>query len=306
MGRTCSHGTTVAMTNAVFTFSEGSAYDDLPEERYHFPQTYLNAVRETRQDWIVYYEPRRAEGPNSNTGSQAYFAMARVREVAPDEQQPGHHYAYMTDYLEFDQPVPFREGAHYFESGLVKEDGSTNKGAFGRSVRLIGRADFEGILAAGFARQLQPWEKQDRVDAPAPEVVERPTVVQVVTRKFRDEAFRRHVRHAYSNTCAVTGLSLINGGGRPEVQAAHIRSVEANGPDAVRNGMALTATVHWMFDRGLISVDDSYRLLVAVKALPTEVAGLVRPGSGIRVPADREMQPHPTFLRWHRENRFKG
>jgi hypothetical protein len=54
------------------------------------------------------------------------------------------------------------------------------------------------------------------------------------------------------NTCAVTGLCLLNGGGRPEVQAAHIRAVEANGPDTVRNGLALTATVHWMFDRGLI------------------------------------------------------
>lgn len=294
------------MTNAVFTFSESSAYDDLPEERYHFPQTYLNAVQEARQDWIVYYEPRRTEGPHSNTGSQAYFAMAKVREVAPDHRQPGYHYAYMTDYLEFDRPVPFKEGARYFESGLVKEDGSTNRGAFGRSVRLIGRVDFESILAAGFARQLQPWERQDWVDAPVPEVVERPTVVQVVTRKFRDEAFRRHVRNAYSNTCAVTGLSLINGGGRPEVQAAHIRPVEANGPDAVRNGLALTATVHWMFDRGLISLDDSYRVLIAAKDLPEGLAGLVRAGAEIRVPDDRELQPHPTFLRWHREHRFKG
>jgi hypothetical protein len=114
------------------------------------------------------------------------------------------------------------------------------------------RIEFDYIVAQGFARELQPWEVADRARDPAPEPAQRPLVDQVVRRPFRDEAFRRHVREAYGNTCAVTGLCLLNGGGRPEVQAAHIRAVEANGPDTVRNGLVLTATVHWMFDRGLI------------------------------------------------------
>lgn len=293
------------MTNAVFTFSESSSYDDQPEVRYHFPKTYLNAVLESRQDWIIYYEPRRTEGSQSSSGRQAYFAMARVRDVVPDEDQPDLYYAYLTEYLEFDQPVPFRTGGRYLESVLVKEDGSTNKGAFGRSVRLIGRSEFEAILAQGFSRQLQPWEKKDAVSAPVPDSVERPTVTQVVTRPFRDAAFRRHVREAYGNTCAITGLSLINGGGRPEVQAAHIRPVECDGPDTVRNGLALTATVHWLFDRGLISVDESMRVIVSEKGLPPELAPLVRQGRQIRVPLRPDLQPHNTYLSWHRQNRFK-
>lgn len=293
------------MTNAVFTFSESSSYDDQPEVRYHFPKTYLNAVLESKHDWIIYYEPRRSEGIQGSPGRKSYFAMARVREVLPDEQQPDLYYAYLTDYLEFDQPVPFKMGERYFESALLKEDGSTNKGAFGRSVRLISRSEFESILAEGFSRQLQPWERVDAVSAPVPEAVERPTVVQVVTRRFRDAAFRRHVREAYDNTCAVTGLSLINGGGRPEVQAAHIRPVEWDGPDTVRNGLALTATVHWLFDRGLISVDESMRVLVSSKGLPPEIAPLVQPGKLIRIPGRPDLQPHQTYLGWHRTNRFK-
>ena len=47
-------------------------------------------------------------------------------------------------------------------------------------------------------------------------------------------------------------------GGRAEVQAAHIRPVADNGPDSLRNGVALSSTFHWMFDRGLISVGDDY------------------------------------------------
>ncbi len=63
--------------------------------------------------------------------------------------------------------------------------------------------------------------------------------------------FRRVVLRAYEQRCAVTGLRLINGGGRAEVEAAHIRPVEANGPDIISNRLALSGTAHWMFDRGL-------------------------------------------------------
>jgi putative restriction endonuclease len=294
------------MTNAVFTYSPSSKYDDQPEARYHFPKTYLRVAEEAIGDWILYYEPRRTEGASSSAGRQSYFAMARVTRVVPDDQQPDHYYAYMADYLEFDSPVPFRENGKYFESILMKDDGTTSKGAFGRNMRSIPRHEFDYILAQGFARELPSWEVADRAREPVPETVDRPLVEQIVRRPFRDEAFRRHVREAYGNTCAVTGLCLLNGGGRPEVQAAHIRAVEANGPDTVRNGLALTGTLHWMFDRGLISVDDSFQLLVAKRGIPTELAPLVQSGKTIRVPARQDLRPHATYLRWHREERFKG
>ena len=61
----------------------------------------------------------------------------------------------------------------------------------------------------------------------------------------------------------MTGLRIINGGGRSEVQAAHIRPVASSGPDSVRNGLALSGTAHWMFDRGLLSIGDDYSILIA-------------------------------------------
>lgn len=70
------------------------------------------------------------------------------------------------------------------------------------------------------------------------------------------------VLQAYGSRCAITGLRLINGGGRAEVEAAHIRPVEASGPDIVSNGIALSGTAHWMFDRGLISVADDLQILI--------------------------------------------
>src|SRR3981189_1227645 len=84
-----------------------------------------------------------------------------------------------------------------------------------------------------------------------------------VSRIVRDRIFGRIVLRAYSERCAISGLKLINGSGRAEVAAAHIRPVEANGPDIVSNGVALSGTAHWMFDRGLISLADDLEILVS-------------------------------------------
>src|SRR5690606_29827349 len=120
----------------------------------------------------------------------------------------------------------------------------------------------------------------------------RSTVAQIINRKFRDIAFRRHVRSAYQNTCAVTGLRLINGGGRPEVQAAHIRPVEHDGPDTVRNRIALTGTAHWLFDRGLISFSDDYRILVSPHGVPDDLDRLIRKDGMLVVPRESARRPH--------------
>ena len=104
----------------------------------------------------------------------------------------------------------------------------------------------------------------------------------------------------------MTGLRIINGGGRPEVQAAHIRPVAESGPDSVRNGIALCATVHWMFDRGLIAIDDDLTILTARSALPEEAARMLNPDRQLRVPREEVLRPHRQFLRYHRETIFKG
>jgi putative restriction endonuclease len=294
------------MSNAVLMTSVGGVYDDLPEFRYHFPQTYLNQVQAAVDDWIIYYEPRRSQGG----GRQAYFAMARVLRVVPDPALKDHYYAHIDGYLEFDHPVGFKGQGTYWEPALQKTDGSTSKGAFGRSVRTIPPETFEAIVRAGFQRQLEPWEVKDAALAQgvAEEVLaytDRPLVEQFITRPFREEAFRRKVREAYRNTCAFSGLRLVNGGGRPEVQAAHIRPVASQGPDSVRNGLALTGTLHWLFDRGLLAVGEDLGILVSPQGLPDDLGRLLRPERRLELPPSLDQRPHPAFLAWHRENVFK-
>lgn len=299
------------MAKAVFTTKVDPTYDDLPEFHYHFPRTYLRQVEAALGDWIVYYEPRRISGNEASRGGrQAYFATARVTSIRRDPTRDDHFYAFVADYLEFDRPVPFREGDFFYESGLRRPDGHTSKGAFGRAVRPLPDPEYERILRAGFAPVLGEAapETMEPAAGVAEEaaVFERPIVERLVARPFRDAAFAAAVKGAYDNTCAITGLKIINGGGRAEVQAAHIRPVEAEGPDSVRNGLALAGTVHWMFDRGLLSLDDDYAILMAKDRVPEPIHRLVNPDGRLRLPPRPELRPHPQFLRYHREKVFKG
>lgn len=224
------------MTNAVFTTKMTPAYNDVPEIKYHFPKTYLGQVTQTVGDLIVYYEPRRSSSePSSRGGRQSYFATARVKDIVPDNERADHFYALVNSFLSFESHVPFRDHVGYYELSLQRDDGETNKGAFGRSVRLIGAVEFDTILKAGFTTKTDPWDAASANTqtgfAEDDAVFERPLVEQTVLRPFRDDAFRRVVRAAYDNRCAISGIRLINGGGRPEVQAAHIRPVAHDGPE---------------------------------------------------------------------------
>lgn len=294
------------MTKAVLTAAEHSAYEDLKERWYHFPNTYLRQVKEAEGDLVVFYEPRRSSGLD-RSGSQSYFATARVVKVRPDPNRADHHFADLSEYMEFDEKVPFKVKGSYWESLLQKHDGSTNKGAFGRSVRLIPDKEFAAIIAAGLGPSIE--EARNEVDEdsfdpslPAPPLTERPTATTTITRKIREVAFRRHVRVAYANTCAITGLRFFDGKGRPEVQGAHICPVEEDGPDSVRNGIAMTATVHWLFDRGLISIGDDYRVLRSAKHKDALEGIPLR--DVMTIPEKTSDRPHPTYLEWHRVNRF--
>jgi putative restriction endonuclease len=127
-----------------------------------------------------------------------------------------------------------------------------------------------------------------------------------VSKPFRERSFMLNVRNAYSNRCAMTGLRLINGGGRPEVQAAHIQPVASNGPDSVRNGLALSGTAHWMFDRGLLSIGDDYKILIAKNHVPEDAVRLLNQSGTIYLPNDPASFPNPYYLKFHRDNVYKG
>ncbi len=241
------------MTKGVFETKAESGYDDEIAERYHFPRRYLAVAQTLVGNWIVYREPKTGGGRGS------YIAAARVVRIDSDPMRPDHHYARMDGYLPFDGVVPLSRNGIYYEADLRGAERPSNVGARlqGRSVRAIANADFAAIVRTGLGATLAPENAvrlgldpghadlgtRALLDAPAEEQERR--VVQMLTnRTLRDASFRGQVLDAYDNTCAVTGLRIVNGGGKAEAQAAHIWAVKDGGPDMVQNGLALSATVH--------------------------------------------------------------
>ncbi|MCY4395792.1 MAG: HNH endonuclease [Rhodospirillaceae bacterium] len=302
------------MANAILTTKIDPAYDDLPDTRYHFPKQYLGRIEQVIGDLIVYYEPgRKGASGSDRSGARSYFAVGRISRIEPSPMQDGTYYAMIEDYLDFEQRVPFREDSYYYESALRRPDGTHNTGAFINAVRLVPPNEFQNILQAGFAQAAdyrqpdfgQPFDGIAEGDYGEPGE-DRPIVERIERRRFRDQMFSRRVRRAYRERCSLTGLRLINGGGRPEVEAAHIRPVGGghNGPDSIWNGIALCQTAHWMFDRGLVTLEDDYSIVVSPKA-PGDAYRLLRPEMVAEVPAGFRERPHPNFLKYHRDNIFK-
>ena len=304
------------MPRVVLSQKADSGYDDVTGKLYHFPKQYLRAAEEAVGDGCLLYEPRRGEG-GASTGRQAYWAAARIRRVYPDPLREELYYAELEHFLPFPNPVPFKKSdGGFWETKLDRGDGQVSKGAMGWSIRRIPDPEFSLIWTAGYAPVLTDPDFIEESDVETVEPswgvqegqapFERPVITQLTSRKFRDKAFAIQVRGAYDSRCAITGLKIINGGGRAEMEAAHIMPVASDGPDSVRNGVALSRTVHWMFDRGLISIDDDYRLLTAKGRLPEGAERLFDPSGLVKVPDHERDRPNPLFLRWHRENCYKG
>jgi putative restriction endonuclease len=293
----------------VFDARPGSRYDDDIESRYHFPNNYLEEARKLVGDWIIYRSTRRGGG------EIAYFATAKVKAIEPDPSRADHSYVRIAEFLPFDVLVPLEKSGGFYERQLNFVAKNLRGVAFhGRSVRTISEEEFADIVRAGLSETLAPDnavrleldgahadpETYALVNAPEEEQ-ERKIVQILLNRKVRDANFRRQVCDAYNNTCAVTKLRLVNGGGKAEAQAAHIWPVAEGGPDVVQNGLALSSTVHWLFDRHLISLTDDYGLLVAHNRVPGELRSMFQNQlQRIHLPQDQALWPRLRYIQRHR------
>jgi putative restriction endonuclease len=207
--------------------------------------------------------------------------------------------------------VPWRVGGVYWEKKLREID-TPSVGVYmrGRSVRELPDDDFAAIVSKGL--NLRLGAENEGVGEAVSTYFEEPlygentgearqTVQVLSNKKLRDQRFRSRIVSAYNGICAFTGTRMQDYNGHHEVQAAHILSVAENGPDVTSNGLALSSTIHWMFDRHLVSIDENLRLLVADTIIPIDYLSLLESATkGILLPKDRTKMPNQKFIRSHR------
>ncbi len=298
------------MAFGIFIHRTDSIYDDVPSERYQFPKQYLSRVLQCEGDWIIYLEPSKVKN------TKGYFAVAKVQEVIPDPRNADMHLAVIEPgtYLDFGDPVPFRDAEAIVEQGLLNEQGKLS-GRAQAAVRPVSSEDFARIVQLGLGHDDDLLPRIDpelptggfqEETVPFQHFSPRDRINQLTNRVVRNRNFRKNVLRAYGERCAITGLRLINGGGRAEVEAAHIRPVEHDGPDIVSNGLALSGTAHWMFDRGLVGLADDLSILVSRQSNDLEaVEAMINSSGKLLVPERVANRPRREFVEWHRENCFK-
>lgn len=165
------------------------------------------------------------------------------------------------------------------------------------------------ILAAHFPETLQPdvlaavgLTLEDDVGPNRPE--------KLVRSAPRDPAFREHVLRAYEYRCCVCGYDIRLGHQYAGLEAAHIKWVQANGPDTIVNGLALCSLHHKIFDLGAFTVlPETYVLAFsqAVAGSPDMTARLLSyHGASIIQPQSNAYLPDTGFLNWHGTEVFKG
>ena len=138
------------------------------------------------------------------------------------------------------------------------------------------------------------------------DVADTPTTT--FTAKVRSDLFRTAVVGAYDSKCAVSGLGLRHTAGattsRFEVEAAHIIPVARGGRDRVQNGLALSRSIHWAFDLGMLWVGDNLRIAVAAEVENDRRNAWLKQfrGRTLAPPTDTRHGPSLNALRWHAEN----
>lgn len=287
---------------------EGSGWSD-SEFHYEFPARYLSQFHDalaTGAATVLVYEPRR------NGGRRAFVAWSLLQSL-PRRADDARNFTIdlIGGLRSFSRPVPFSTNGVPAEWRLRDVSPSRYGHALqGRSVRAIAEDNATEILLRGGsdALRLRVYQSTQVVD------VERSRhLIEVLDRDCR---FRDSVLRCSDFRCLVTGFGI---GGQPAsrlhgiVEAAHIRPVAANGPDEVSNGLALTPTVHKLFDAGLLTfelVRDTLKLRTSPLLRELNLVGersrlVLEDGRVVMRRTDASRLPSPSFLEYHRDLVFR-
>jgi putative restriction endonuclease len=143
---------------------------------------------------------------------------------------------------------------------------------------------------------LNAFERQTRL---LPKTTE---AERLVTQRIGQDIFREALLDYWGGCCAVTGVALT-----PVLRASHMKPWAHCESDAERlnvfNGLLLVANLDALFDRGLISFEDTGAVLISQR-----VSEACR--KQLQLSADLRLRwvapQHVPFLSWHREQLFEA
>lgn len=124
---------------------------------------------------------------------------------------------------------------------------------------------------------------------------------------LRGSLFKREIPKIYNYTCCISGMKIAATISVSMIDACHIVPFSASYDDTITNGIALCPNLHRAFDRGLISIDNNYKVIVskAFKEDETNYSIRIFENQHIHLPMHEMSYPLAENFNWHRENIFK-
>ncbi|MCG9879685.1 MAG: HNH endonuclease [Bacteroidia bacterium] len=125
---------------------------------------------------------------------------------------------------------------------------------------------------------------------------------------LRGSLFKREIPRIYNNTCCVSGMRIEAITNISMIDACHIVPFSVSYDDTITNGIALCPNLHRAFDRGLISIDKNYKVIVSKHFRENETDYSIKSfeGTKINLPEISRFNPLQDNFDWHRNNVFKS
>ncbi len=124
---------------------------------------------------------------------------------------------------------------------------------------------------------------------------------------LRGSLFKREIPKIYNNTCCISGMKIDATVNVSMIDACHIVPFSVSYDDTVTNGIALCPNLHRAFDRGLMTIDENYRVVVSNTFREDETSYSIRAFENkiINLPSLESYFPSANNFHWHFKNIFK-
>jgi putative restriction endonuclease len=118
---------------------------------------------------------------------------------------------------------------------------------------------------------------------------------------IRSGVFKKEIPKIYNYTCCISGMRII-AADIQMIDACHIVPFSESHDDTITNGISLCPNLHRAFDRGLLSVDEQYRVILKPFAETDNNSYAIQQfeGKEIMLPQNREYMPSQQNLEQHR------
>ena len=276
-------------------------YGDKDFDEYHWDQARNNRPRVG--DFFLYRRPQKA----SEVKGQFYiYGLGKIKSIqtinnaddATQKKRDKHVIAHVEQGIRFKDPI-LQSDLEDFE-WTFKKRGNTWEHFFQQyGMNEINQTDFIALLKMGLKNQLDALDISSVEEDMDYRVEDKRANVKIRGKDQRD--FSLQVKLNYQYRCAISGITS-----KELLIASHIVpwAVDWDNRKNPFNGICLSSLLDAAFDKGYITIDQQYKVVISNKAKEDKALfNYLKQYEGKKLEVPKQYLPKQDFLEWHR-NRF--